>query len=246
MHLDLGLEYRHLTETESTNDYLRTYVPSADITVVSASFQTKGRGQMGNTWVSLPGQNLLFSVLVCPIGLKASDGFVLSQAMALSIKEVLECYIDDVSIKWPNDIYCGGEKICGTLIENSLMGKSVGRSVIGSGINVNQVVFPEGLAAPATSIRLRVGRELDPSGLLRRIVDSFAEYYREILMGNYERIRESYHEGLYLRGEKVRFEDERGQFYGAISHVEPDGHLVVVDDVSCSRRYVFKQVKLIR
>lgn len=235
-----------MIETESTNDCLRAYKPSADITVVSASFQTKGRGQMGNTWVSQPDQNLLFSVLVCPMDLKATDGFVLSQAMALSIKEVLDGYIGDVSIKWPNDIYCGGEKICGTLIENSLMGKSIGRSVIGSGINVNQMVFPEGLAAPVTSMRIHLGRKLDPSDLLHQIVVRFAEYYKEILMGKYDRIRDFYHKSLYLKGERTRFEDETGQFYGSISHVEPDGHLIIVDDMLSSRRYAFKQVKLIR
>ena len=108
---DLALEYRHLDEVSSTNDYLRTYTPSADITVVSASFQTKGRGQMGNTWISDAGENALFSIQVYPKNLKASDGFVLSQAMALSIKEVLDGYLDGISIKWPNDIYCGSEKI---------------------------------------------------------------------------------------------------------------------------------------
>ena len=140
MHSDLALEYRHLEEVSSTNDFLRAYEPMADVTVLSASYQTKGRGQMGNTWISNSGENALFSILVCPSALKASDGFVLSQAMALSIKEVLDGYLEGISIKWPNDIYCGDEKICGTLIENVLMGKFVGRSVIGSGINVNQTI----------------------------------------------------------------------------------------------------------
>ena len=72
-HSDLVLEYKHLDETSSTNDFLRNYTPSADISIVSASFQTKGRGQMGNTWISHDGQNALFSVLVCPKSLKASD-----------------------------------------------------------------------------------------------------------------------------------------------------------------------------
>lgn len=66
VHSDLALEYRHFEEVSSTNDFLRTVSPTADITVVSASFQTKGRGQMGNTWVSDHGQNALFSLLVCP------------------------------------------------------------------------------------------------------------------------------------------------------------------------------------
>lgn len=245
-HSDLVLEYSHLDETSSTNDFLRNYTPSADISIVSASFQTKGRGQMGNTWISNDGQNALFSVLVCPKGLKASDGFVLSQAMALSVKETLEECVDDVWVKWPNDIYCHGKKICGTLIENTLMGKFIGRSVIGNGINVNQTDFPDGLAAPPTSMCIQSGKECSTHEVIRHVVERFALYYREIMDGSYERIRTLYHENMYLRGKKSLFRDNEGIFTGIISHVETDGHLVIIDEQSQSRRYAFKQVQFIR
>lgn len=245
-HSDLVLEYKHLDETSSTNDFLRNYTPSADISIVSASFQTKGRGQMGNTWISHDGQNALFSVLVCPKSLKASDGFVLSQAMALAIKETLEEYVDDVWIKWPNDIYCHGKKICGTLIESTLMGKFVGRSVIGNGINVNQTDFPDGLAAPPTSICIQFGKECSTHEIIHHVVEHFALYYREIMDASYERIRTLYHENMYLRGKKSLFQDSEGMFTGIISHVETDGHLVIIDEQSQSRRYAFKQVQFIR
>lgn len=245
-HSDLVLEYKHLYETSSTNDFLRNYIPSADISIVSASFQTKGRGQMGNTWISHDGQNALFSILVCPKSLKASDGFVLSQAMALAIKETLEEYVDDVWIKWPNDIYCHGKKICGTLIENTLMGKFVGRSVIGNGINVNQTDFPDGLAAPPTSMCIQSGNECSTHEVIRHVVEHFSLYYMEIMDGSYERIRTLYHENMYLRGKKSLFQDSEGIFTGIISHVETDGHLVIIDEQSQSRRYTFKQVQFIR
>lgn len=245
MHSGLALEYSHLEETTSTNDYLRNLTPSADITVVSTSFQTKGRGQMGNTWVSDRGKNALFSVLVRPKELKATDGFVLSQAMALAIKETLDEHIGEVCIKWPNDIYHEGRKICGTLIENTLMGKQVWHSVIGSGINVNQRTFPDGLAAPATSICLILDKELSPEALVHAITERFAKYYEEVQQGHYCRIRELYHDSLYLKGEWCRFQDDSGAFIGCISHVEPDGHIVIKDSESVCRRYAFKQVKLI-
>lgn len=245
MHSGLALEYSHLEETTSTNDYLRNFTPSADITVVSTSFQTKGRGQMGNTWVSDRGSNALFSVLVRPKELKATDGFVLSQAMALAIKETLDIYIDEVHIKWPNDIYHEGRKICGTLIENTLMGRHVWHSVIGSGINVNQRTFPDGLAAPATSLYLILGKELSSEELIRTTTGRFARYYEEVLQGHYSHIREMYHDSLYLKGEWCRFQDDSGPFIGCISHVEPDGHIIIKDREAVCRRYAFKQVKLI-
>lgn len=244
-HSDLALEYRHLEEVTSTNDYLREFIPSADVTIVSAAYQTKGRGQKGNTWVSQPGRNLLFSLLVCPEALKAVDGFVLSQAMALSIQDTLSEYVEGISVKWPNDIYCCDRKICGTLIENTLRGKYIGRSVIGSGININQDAFPSGLAAPATSLFMLLGRELDTTEIMHAVVERFRNFYAEILSGQYERIRRRYHDSLYLRGQQHRFSDIGGTFLGTISHVEPDGHLIIIDSAGSSRRYAFKEVRLV-
>ena len=185
MHSDLALEYRHLEEVSSTNDFLRAYEPMADVTVLSASYQTNGRGQMGNTWISNSGENALFSILVCPSALKASDGFVLSQAMALSIKEVLDAYLEGISIKWPNDIYCGDEKICGILIENSLKGSEIDWSIIGIGLNVNQTSFPEHLPNP-TSMRLCTGNSnpYNTREILEEFMGIFTGYYREYLNGN--------------------------------------------------------------
>lgn len=245
---DLELEYRHLEETSSTNDYLRDYTPqpATQITVAVADFQIRGRGQVGNTWVSNRGENLLFSVLVCPSGLRAGNGFVLSQAMALAIKEVLDRHIGDVLIKWPNDVYCQGRKICGTLIENTLSGPLVSRSVIGSGINVNQTDFPSGLAVPPTSLHLQLGHEVSVKELLGEILGCFSTYYDKVQRGEYECIRELYHESLYMRGRLCCFSDASGCFEGTISHVEPSGHLIIKDTFGNDRRYAFKEVKLIR
>ncbi|MCM1372148.1 MAG: biotin--[acetyl-CoA-carboxylase] ligase [Bacteroides sp.] len=243
---DQELEYKHLDETTSTNDYLRIYSPQSSVTVAVAEYQTHGRGQIGNTWVSERGRNLLFSVLVCPTGLRAGDGFVLSQAMALAIKEVLDRYLSGVLIKWPNDIYCHDCKICGTLIENTLSGAYVARSVIGSGINVNQTDFPDGLAVPPTSVHLQSGHEMPMEDLLRDIVQCFRAYYAEVQQGRYERIRELYHDSLYMKDKQCTFRDGGGLFQGTISHVEPSGHLIILDESMQERRYAFKEVKLVR
>ena len=245
MHSDLELEYKHFEELESTNDFLRSLTPSADITIVSSDFQTKGRGQLGNTWVSNRGENLLFSILLLPNNLKASDSFVLSQAMALSIKDALDHYLTEVSIKWPNDIYCDGKKICGTLIENTLFGKLVGRSVIGSGLNINQKSFPDGLAAPPTSVYLLTDKETSPSSLLSSIMQHFTSYYKQIQDGEYTTIRQLYHQHLYLREKICWFQDSEGEFVGKISHIEPDGHLIIEDNHQNLRRYAFKEVKFL-
>ena len=126
------------------------------------------------------------------------------------------------------------------------MGKFVGRSVIGNGINVNQTQFPDGLAAPATSLRIYIKRIVSPNDIIRSVTERFTRYYEEVQAGCYVHIREKYHHHLYLRGERHCFQDETGTFTGTISHVEPDGHIIIIDEDGLPRRYAFKQVKLKR
>ena len=117
----------HINETNSTNNYLQSLCSEQkveELTVVVADFQTSGRGQRGNSWESAPGKNLLFSTVIFPEFLEARRQFLISQIISLAIKEELDTYTSDISIKWPNDIYWKEKKICGMLIENDLMGRT--------------------------------------------------------------------------------------------------------------------------
>ena len=134
-----------LDETESTNSYLKKVVKEErpeEGTLVIADFQTGGRGQMGNSWFSSKGDNLLFSLLVYPAQVKANEQFIISRIASLAIKNTLDLFIDDIRIKWPNDIYWQDKKIAGILIENDLQGDVIDNSVIGIGLNINQEKFP--------------------------------------------------------------------------------------------------------
>ena len=228
----------------STNDVLKR--EHGDLLAAVAEEQTAGRGQRGNRWYSETGRNLLFSVLTEPPCVQAPEAFILSQAMALAIARTLEERLPEreVRIKWPNDIYVAGRKVCGILIENDLQGKRLVRSIIGCGINVNQTDFPDGLAAPATSLALETGREEDRERLLDDVLTAFEVLYRRLCEGQCEDIRRDYHERLYLRGVKCRFEDAGGVFEGRISRVEHDGHLIIEDAGGEARRYAFKEVKI--
>ena len=98
----------HINETNSTNNYLQSLCSEQkveELTVVVADFQTSGRGQRGNSWESDPGKNLLFSTVIFPEFLEARRQFLISQVISLAIKEELDTYTTDISIKWPNDIY---------------------------------------------------------------------------------------------------------------------------------------------
>ena len=134
----------HISETNSTNNYLQSLCSKQkveELTVVVADFQTSGRGQRGNSWESDSGKNLLFSIVIFPEFLEARRQFLISQIISLAIKEELDTYTTDISIKWPNDIYWHDKKIAGILIENVLSGSTFSRAIIGMGLNINQKNF---------------------------------------------------------------------------------------------------------
>ena len=145
---------------DSTNDEARRHISELDnLSVLSALSQTKGRGQRGNSWLSEPGQNLLFSIILKYAGqdnssellsVQAYDQQVISQITSLSVVDLLASHEIEARIKLPNDIYVANKKICGILIENSVIGKWMSTSIIGIGLNVNQIEFDKSLPNPTS------------------------------------------------------------------------------------------------
>lgn len=150
--------------TDSTNDEARRRLDVLDnLSVVAARTQTSGRGQGDHTWTSEPGQNLTFTfVLKFPpcAPLAASEILRITQAVTHALREYLLSKGVAARIKWPNDIYVGDKKICGILIENILGGKQVAASMVGIGLNLNQLRFPADLPNPV-SLRQVTGRRYD-------------------------------------------------------------------------------------
>lgn len=237
----------HLEETNSTISYLselcnRQCVP--ELTTVMADFQTSGRGQRGNSWESEKEKNLLFSFVLYPSFLEARNQFLLSQIVSLSVKEVLERYVGNTSIKWPNDIYWEEKKICGMLIENNLTGIHITRSIVGIGININQEVFHSSAPNPV-SIKQITGKEYNPIEILAGVMQRMKENHLSLQQGETEAIARRYHEALFRNEGTHPFRDSKGEFTAQITGVEPDGHLVLLDNTDKIRRYVFKEVQYV-
>ena len=175
-----------LDRVKSTNDEARRHISEIDnLSVLSALEQTDGRGQHGNKWSSQPGENLTFSIVIKDFRIKSNEQSAISQVTALSLTDFLESYEISAKIKWPNDIYVGDEKICGILIENALKGQEIDWSIIGIGLNVNQLTFPDNLPNPI-SMRLcnKNKYPYDTRKLLEEFMVIFTGYYREYLNGN--------------------------------------------------------------
>ena len=235
-----------LKETTSTNDYIRTCDLSDryDLLVVSADYQTAGRGQGTNTWESEPGKNLLFSMLTHPTSVPLGRQFLLSMAEALALKEALDSFVEGFEVKWPNDIYWKDSKVSGTLIETRLSGGHIQDCIFGSGIDVNQWEFRSGAPNPLSLCSI-IGREVKTDKVLKRVVEAFEKYYGLLMEGDYTDIAALYHESLYRRHGFFPYEDKEGRFEAAVVEVEDDGHLVLRDRDDRFRTYGFKEVNFI-
>lgn len=240
-------EWIRLQSTESTNKFVKHYRPVSpkDMILVTAEFQTSGRGQMGNSWESEEGKNLLFSLLLHPREVAVDRQFVLSQAMALAVCETLSDYAGEgISIKWPNDIYWNDLKISGTLIENTLSGSNLEDCILGVGININQTDFKSSVPNPV-SLRQITGKEHEIVFILAEIIKRFKDRIRQIRLGDMEGVAQAYLSHLYRREGFYPYQDEAGMFEAEICRVEPTGHLVLAGRDGVERRYAFKEVRFL-
>ena len=229
----------HIDETDSTNRWLRELPATDENVAVWADYQTAGRGCGTNTWESERGKNLLFSLLIHPTGIPANCQFLISEWVSVALCELLESYIyNKVEIKWPNDIYVEGKKICGILIENRLKGDHIKESIIGIGLNVNQQKFLSDAPNPVSLCQL-LGHEVDREEVFRRFLQ------RKPLVSAAETDGFSYRNRLFLLRKPAEYQDREGRFKGTLLDVEPDGRLVIMDEAGKERRYAFKEVQFV-
>ena len=242
--------YILLHETASTNTYLKrmaALLPSG--TVVYTHRQTAGRGQKGNSWEAEPGKNLTFSMLLKQPGVPAARQFCLSEAVSLAIVDAIEPRIAsgrDVAVKWPNDIYWHDRKLCGILLELSLMGSGIDYMVAGVGLNVNQERFVSNAPNPV-SLKQITGSDTDLDALLHDVCSSIEQLCAQCAQGldAVAALHRRYLSRLYRNDGKSHLFAKPGgeRFEATISGVMPDGMLVLRHtDTGHEHTYAFKEV----
>ncbi len=216
-----------LFEVDSTNNYASNLMESETLphaSVITAQFQTQGRGQRGNEWHGAANQNLMATWVFHFKYLKTADSFVYNQAVALALRKGISEWLDkDVFIKWPNDIIVQDKKIAGILIENNIQGDNVRSSLCGIGVNVLQLQFPLG---NATSLRLE-GSKIDKvDDLLSNVHEQLLQHL-ELIQNSPIGIHKQYLQHLYQLGNKIEFYHNNLRIEGQIKGVDEWGRLHV-------------------
>lgn len=236
-----------LDAIDSTNEFLKGLSSNQNIenfTVVTAETQTNGKGQMGAVWVSQPGKNLIMSVFVKDFLLDNNRIFDINITMAVSVIQALETFnIPELSIKWPNDIMSYNKKIGGILIESNLKGNGIITSIIGLGLNVNQMDFEH---LPKASSLAVIGNAIfDKEEILLKIVQKL-EYNIRFWNENKDLMWKNFTNALFKKGVPMPFSDVNQQnFMGIIQGVTPLGKLEILLEDDSIAEFDIKEIQML-
>ena len=259
----------YIDQTDSTNSLMQRLLKGEeqeyaaclkeDVPLIYTTYQTAGRGQMGNGWESEPGKNLLLSYLLREPEVNISEMFLLNVIAAVAAHRTIAEWLSFeqrpmLSIKWPNDIYIGNRKIAGILVENSLSGTKIQHSIAGIGINVNQEQWVSGAPNPV-SIKQLTGVKADIDAIVKRFKHKLETTlsWDPVQLRNYYRVHQYRCNGYWPFVEREvstaptmnATAEVEGQFMAKIEGFLPTGELLLRDQQGNQRKYHFKQVRYV-
>jgi len=227
----IGQPFIELLTVESTNNYAMGLARAAMAqhgTAVFSHEQTKGKGQRMKEWVSSKRLNLALSVMVAPTQLRGLPQFSVSRMAAIAVQELVSNYVkNDVTIKWPNDIYWRDRKAAGILIENNMRGNSWQWAVAGMGVNINQTTFNSSLTNPV-SLKQITGKTYDVAAIAKTLCECLQVRYEQLQQDRASILRD-YNAVLYKKGEVVRLKKSNAVFSCIIKEVNAFGQLQIED-----------------
>ncbi|MEM6522158.1 MAG: biotin--[acetyl-CoA-carboxylase] ligase [Bacteroidota bacterium] len=241
--LILGKRVVYLPSCHSTNESARELARSSNFiegTIVITNEQVAGRGQMGNRWESEQGQNLTFSILLKPMFVQLNHQFRLNICISLGLVDYLNSLSNVFQVKWPNDLYCKNNKLAGILIQNSISRDALEQSIIGIGLNVNQLHFS---IPRAISMRSILGKTMVLPTVLEDLCCSVEKRYLQLKRGEYDQMKKDYLRSLLGYGQERQF-DDGAIFNGVIRDVMDDGR-IVIDHKNKLRSYDFKEIQFL-
>lgn len=217
-----------LEETDSTNriakELARQGAPEG--TLVTANMQSAGRGRLGRSFYSPAGSGIYTSMVLRP-SLCAEQALRITSCAAVAVARAIEKVTGAFTqIKWVNDVYLNGKKVCGILTEAAFgaEGTAMEFAVLGIGVNVGTMQFPEELAEIATSLEKETGQSIDRNKLLAEIWNEFAVLYEQIEQGTF--LEESKARSMVL-GKQIVVHAPEGSYEAKAVDLNEEGHLLI-------------------
>lgn len=241
----MQIKYIKKTNLNSTNSYSADLLKNGinELTVVYTNFQTEGRGLKKNAWYSDDNKNLLLSIVDFS-EIKIEKHFCLNMIISLAICDYLNLKGVLAKIKWPNDIYVENHKIAGILVENNFYGDIIKSSVIGIGLNLNQIDFPNEIPNPI-SLKEITGIDFNIDDEIREISEIIYAKIKKCKNLNFDEIKIKYLRNLYKMNIESKFKIDDKICIATIIDVKKDGHLVIIDNMLQTHEYYFKEIEYV-
>ena len=238
-----GRQIVYLPSVDSTNRRARQLAAEGAPhgTLVIADEQTAGRGRRGRGWISPAGEGVFMSLILRPQSHPSEVARLSMQtalAVALSIAQTTGL---DARIKWPNDIVCGGRKVCGMLLEMNADEQAVHDVVAGIGINVHQTQFAPEIEKTASSLDLLSGQRVCRAALVRAFLEAFERAEALAAQGA---LMDAYRARSATLGQRVQVIAPAGSFTGTALAVTDSGSLIVEDEEGQRREVLAADVSV--
>tara|TARA_Y200000002_G_scaffold80233_1_gene63246 strand:+ start:43 stop:780 length:738 start_codon:yes stop_codon:yes gene_type:complete len=231
----------------STNDYLKQLYLKKNIYdnfLIITNNQTEGKGQGSSSWESEPKKNLTLSIYKDLKKNKLKNPFIINLIISISIIETLKKYnLPNLKIKWPNDILSASKKISGILIENFFQREFLISSIIGIGLNVNQISFKK--AKNAISIASVKKKKIDLTEVLNILTKKISLKFHEIDNLKINDLINEYESLLFKKDEFSIFNINNKLIDGRILGVNQSGKLKVKIGNEIIREYNSSEIKII-
>jgi BirA family biotin operon repressor/biotin-[acetyl-CoA-carboxylase] ligase len=222
----VGRAWRYTPETASTNDeaaaWARAGAPAGAVVVADA--QTRGRGRLGRRWHSPAAESLYFSLVLRP-PLPPHRVPPLTLAAGVAVAEALTALDLSPQLKWPNDVLLDGKKVAGILTEMSADFDRVHHVVVGIGVNLNTRVFPDELAAIATSVALARGEPVARADFAALLCARLEHWFNQFIGDGAAGVAAAWKQHARLFGGRVRVVAGRDQVEGVAEDLDDDGAL---------------------
>lgn len=225
-------QFQTYPSVDSTQQVAKKAILNDDRTMLILSDeQTAGKGRFKRVWQSSKGKGLWMSLVLRP-DIPFSMLTTFNLFMSLAISEAIQSYSPaKVEIKWPNDIYIEGQKVCGFLTEMVANADGIEAVICGIGINLNHDVedFDEALQQTATSVKLHYGKNINRYDFLEQLMQRIEVRYQQFLTEPFTTIKDEYIQRSNIWNKQLRFTEGKQQFYGNVMEIDDQGFLLVVD-----------------
>lgn len=208
--------------------------------------QTQGKGRFNRPWTSAKSKGLWMSIVLRPeVAFSMITKFNLF--MALGIRDAIQQFSnDEVKVKWPNDIYIEGRKVCGFLTEMVANSDGIEAVICGIGINMNHHAedFVDELKHKATSIALHSDDKINRYQFLKSLITNIEYRYAQFNTKPFEAIRDEYIEASNIWNKELRFTENNIQFNGKAVDIDNDGFLIVKDNTGETKKLMSADIEI--